>query len=119
MFPETDDVIPGSQYLAAMSSSPPSKGVVDPTSMPEDIPKAPELGLTSAPLKSAAFFIGAYCKEFNGSSPQLRGSCGRVHVMPNRGLYALQEREPGTSTLSEGGTSGYAVCHKSVSNSLT
>lgn len=44
----------------------PSKGIVDPTPMPEDVPKVAELGVTSAPLKSAAFFIGAYCKEFNG-----------------------------------------------------
>jgi len=43
-----------------------SKEYVDPTPMPEDIPKVAELGVTSAPLKSAAFFIGAYCKEFNG-----------------------------------------------------
>ncbi|EKM79993.1 NdufA8, NADH-ubiquinone oxidoreductase complex I 19kd subunit [Agaricus bisporus var. burnettii JB137-S8] len=48
-----------------MSATGSSKGVVDPTPMPEDIPKVPELGLTSAPLKSSAFFIGAYCKEFN------------------------------------------------------
>ncbi|KAJ6560293.1 Ndufa8, NADH-ubiquinone oxidoreductase complex I 19kd subunit [Mycena capillaripes] len=29
------------------------------------IPKVAELGTTSAPLKSAAFFLGAYCKEYN------------------------------------------------------
>ena len=40
--------------------------VVDPTPMPGDVPKVDELGTTSAPLKSAAFFIGAHCKEFNG-----------------------------------------------------
>lgn len=40
---------------------------VDPTPLPDDIPKVPELGVTSGPLKSAAFFIGAYCKEYNGS----------------------------------------------------
>jgi len=38
----------------------------DPTPLPDNIPKVPELGLTSAPLKSAAFFIGAYCKDYNG-----------------------------------------------------
>jgi NADH dehydrogenase (ubiquinone) 1 alpha subcomplex subunit 8 len=38
---------------------------VDPT--PEATqPHVPEVGATSAPLKSAAFFIGAYCKEYNG-----------------------------------------------------
>jgi len=37
---------------------------VDPT--PEAAqPHVPEVGATSAPLKSAAFFIGAYCKEYN------------------------------------------------------
>ncbi|KIK64681.1 hypothetical protein GYMLUDRAFT_39667 [Collybiopsis luxurians FD-317 M1] len=38
---------------------------VDPTPLPDDIPKVQELGVTSGPLKSAAFFIGAYCKEVN------------------------------------------------------
>jgi NADH dehydrogenase (ubiquinone) 1 alpha subcomplex subunit 8 len=38
----------------------------DPTPMPENVPKVQELGVTSAPLKSAAFFIGAFCKEYNG-----------------------------------------------------
>ncbi|KAG5729890.1 NADH-ubiquinone oxidoreductase 20.8 kDa subunit [Termitomyces sp. T112] len=38
---------------------------VDPTPMPDHIPKVDEVGVTSAPLKSAAFFIGAYCKEYN------------------------------------------------------
>jgi hypothetical protein len=33
----------------------------------QEIPKVAELGTTSAPLKSAAFFLGAYCKEFNGT----------------------------------------------------
>ncbi|THU91913.1 Ndufa8, NADH-ubiquinone oxidoreductase complex I 19kd subunit [Dendrothele bispora CBS 962.96] len=41
------------------------KPYVDPTPLPDNVPKVQELGLTSAPLKSAAFFIGAYCKEFN------------------------------------------------------
>ncbi|KAF9462001.1 hypothetical protein BDZ94DRAFT_1166681 [Collybia nuda] len=38
---------------------------VDPTPLPDHIPKVEELGATSAPLKSAAFFIGAYCKDYN------------------------------------------------------
>ena len=38
----------------------------DPTPLPADIPKVQEIGTTSAPLKSAAFFIGAYCKDYNG-----------------------------------------------------
>ena len=38
----------------------------EPAPLPESVPKVQELGTTSAPLKSAAFFIGAYCKEYNG-----------------------------------------------------
>jgi NADH dehydrogenase (ubiquinone) 1 alpha subcomplex subunit 8 len=40
---------------------------VDRMPMPSDIPHVDEVGATSAPLKSAAFFIGAYCKDYNGS----------------------------------------------------
>ena len=43
-----------------------SKQYKDPTPLPADIPKVKELGVTSAPLKSAAFFLGAYCKDYNG-----------------------------------------------------
>ncbi|KAF8076803.1 Ndufa8, NADH-ubiquinone oxidoreductase complex I 19kd subunit [Lyophyllum atratum] len=42
-----------------------SKPYVDPTPLPDHIPRVAELGATSGPLKSAAFFIGAYCKEYN------------------------------------------------------
>jgi NADH dehydrogenase (ubiquinone) 1 alpha subcomplex subunit 8 len=38
----------------------------DPTPMPSNVPHVDELGVTSAPLKSAAFFIGDYCKDYNG-----------------------------------------------------
>lgn len=34
--------------------------------MPASVPEVPELGVTSAPLKSASFFIGEHCKAFNG-----------------------------------------------------
>ena len=53
-----------SRYLDPAESSKPYK---DPTPLPADIPKVKELGVTSAPLKSAAFFLGAYCKEYNGA----------------------------------------------------
>jgi len=33
--------------------------------MPTEVPKVQELGTTSAPLKSAAFFVGAHCKDYN------------------------------------------------------
>lgn len=42
------------------------KPYYDPTPLPDNVPKVKELGVTSAPLKSAAFFIGAFCKEYNG-----------------------------------------------------
>ncbi|KAH9844338.1 NADH dehydrogenase, alpha subcomplex, subunit 8 [Rhodofomes roseus] len=37
----------------------------DPTPLPDNVPKVQELGATSAPLKSAAFFLGAYCKDYS------------------------------------------------------
>ena len=87
----------------------------EPAPLPTSIPKVDEVGATSAPLKSAAFFIGAYCKEFNGGldtpfilrdhliltkipHQKMRGSC--------RGLYALQGGESRPSSLSEGGSTG-------------
>ncbi len=33
--------------------------------MPDHIPKVEEIGATSAPLMSAAYFIGDRCKAFN------------------------------------------------------
>ena len=52
-------------------TSSPSNAYHDPTPMPANVPKVNELGTTSAPLQSAAFFIGAYCKEYNGVFPIL------------------------------------------------
>ncbi|KAG8218883.1 Ndufa8, NADH-ubiquinone oxidoreductase complex I 19kd subunit [Butyriboletus roseoflavus] len=49
-------------FRNSASSSTPYK---DDTPLPDSVPKVQELGVTSAPLKSAAFFIGAYCKEYN------------------------------------------------------
>lgn len=43
--------------------------LVDPTPMPNDVPKVSELGVTSAPLKSASFFLGTFCKDYSGPSP--------------------------------------------------
>lgn len=53
-----------SQYLDPNEAAKPYQ---DPTPLPANVPKVDELGTTSAPLKSAAFFIGAYCKEYNGA----------------------------------------------------
>ncbi|KAI5450068.1 ndufa8, NADH-ubiquinone oxidoreductase complex I 19kd subunit [Naganishia albida] len=38
---------------------------VEPNPLPSSIPKVDEIGATSAPLKSASFAIGEYCKEVN------------------------------------------------------
>ncbi|KAI5819082.1 NADH-ubiquinone oxidoreductase 20.8 kDa subunit [Pyronema omphalodes] len=39
--------------------------LVDKTPMPDHIPKVEEVGASSAPLTSAAFFIGDRCKAYN------------------------------------------------------
>jgi NADH dehydrogenase (ubiquinone) 1 alpha subcomplex subunit 8 len=41
------------------------QNLYDPTPMPDGIPKVAEIGATSAPLTSAAYFIGDRCKAFN------------------------------------------------------
>ena len=41
------------------------QALYDTTPLPEEIPKVKELGASSAPLLSAAFFIGARCKDYN------------------------------------------------------
>ncbi|MCJ1483021.1 hypothetical protein MMC06_003187 [Schaereria dolodes] len=41
------------------------KVLIDTTPLPDSIPKVPEIGSSSAPLLSAAYFIGARCKPFN------------------------------------------------------
>jgi hypothetical protein len=38
----------------------------NPAPMPKQVPHVDEIGATSAPLKSASFFIGTKCQEFNG-----------------------------------------------------
>ncbi|GMM38815.1 hypothetical protein DASC09_061540 [Saccharomycopsis crataegensis] len=40
--------------------------------LPKDIPHVDEIGATSAPLLSAAFFIGARCKPFNDDFMQCK-----------------------------------------------
>jgi NADH dehydrogenase (ubiquinone) 1 alpha subcomplex subunit 8 len=39
--------------------------LVDPEPMPSDIPPVEEVGASSAPLLSAAYFIGARCRPYN------------------------------------------------------
>ena len=66
-----------SRYLDPADSS---KPYTDPTPLPADIPKVKELGVTSAPLKSAAFFLGAFCKDYNGTCPHLHPQDTRGHL---------------------------------------
>jgi hypothetical protein len=50
---------------ANMTCSLANKELFDLTPLPDNIPKVKEIGATSAPLMSAAFFIGARCRPFN------------------------------------------------------
>lgn len=43
----------------------PSTPYVDPSPAPSSVPHVDEVGTTSAPLKSASFFLGEYCKKYN------------------------------------------------------
>jgi len=89
-----------SSTIQAGSTSPTK--YVDPTPMPAHVPHVEEVGATSAPLKSAAFFLGAYCKEYNGSSPfRIIVQLLRI-VIFYRGFYALQKRKPVPGSLFEG-----------------
>lgn len=38
---------------------------VEPSTLPSDQPKVDEVGVTSAPLKSASFFLGQFCQKYN------------------------------------------------------
>jgi hypothetical protein len=50
-----------------------SQGVlIDTTPMPDDIPKVKEIGVSSAPLMSAAYFIGARCQPYNDDYMQCK-----------------------------------------------
>ncbi|KAL8290471.1 hypothetical protein RQP46_002729 [Phenoliferia psychrophenolica] len=43
----------------------PAKDYIDPAPLPKSIPHVDEIGVTSAPLKTASFFIGEHCKDYN------------------------------------------------------
>ena len=43
----------------------PTFSYVEPLPWPKDVPKVDEVGTTSAPLKSIAFFFGQFCKLYN------------------------------------------------------
>ena len=82
-----------SRYLDPEESAKPYK---DPTPLPADVPKVKELGVTSAPLKSAAFFLGAYCKDYNGAS-----LCQELGI---RGVYGITVGSMGI--FADGGLDG-------------
>ncbi|KAL4873714.1 hypothetical protein BDV12DRAFT_51872 [Aspergillus spectabilis] len=52
------------------------QNLYDPTPLPESIPKVTEIGATSAPLTSAAFFIGDRCKAFNDDFMKCKDESG-------------------------------------------
>ena len=101
----------------------------DPNPLPSTVPHVDELGVTSAPLKSASFFIGQHCKDVNGAlqSPTAADKGDRyigmalekavieMELMWNRRLYALQSREPGPGALLERRAESDTMCSGSVS----
>lgn len=46
--------------------------LVDTTPLPDSIPPVKEIGASSAPLLSAAFFIGARCRPYNDDYMQCK-----------------------------------------------
>jgi hypothetical protein len=48
------------------------KVLIDPTPMPDHIPKVEEIGASSAPLMSASYFIGARCRPYNDDYMQCK-----------------------------------------------
>lgn len=48
------------------------KVLIDTTPLPDSIPKVKEIGSSSAPLLSAAFFIGARCRDYNDDYMQCK-----------------------------------------------
>lgn len=97
----------------------PDRDYVEPANLPKDVPSMPELGVTSAPLKSAAFFLGAFCKEYNGNVIRVDMVFKTLMTPDCRRLYALQGREPGSCTLSHRRPSSDALRPRSVRCLLT
>ncbi|WFD17812.1 ndufa8, NADH-ubiquinone oxidoreductase complex I 19kd subunit [Malassezia caprae] len=50
----------------------PTFSYVEPLPWPKDVPKVDEVGTTSAPLKSIAFFFGQFCKVYNDDFMQCK-----------------------------------------------
>lgn len=91
-----------SRYLDPEESTRPYR---DPTPLPADVPKVKELGVTSAPLKSAAFFLGAFCKDYNGACYLETSLCaveGKVGQLDRLGdLVTLGNVKTGRVAISE------------------
>lgn len=73
----------------------------DPNPLPSNVPHVDELGVTSAPLKSASFFIGQHCKEVNGKSCIRQFSCMRLISTEDFMLCKQENRDP-AHCLAEG-----------------
>jgi hypothetical protein len=54
-------------------------GVIETRPMPPLVPPVPEVGATSAALKSAAFFIGTFCKPYNDDFMMCRKEKWNTH----------------------------------------
>ena len=58
---------------------PEHSGVIEHRPMPSHVPPVPEVGATSAALKSAAFFIGTFCKPYNDDFMMCRKERWNTH----------------------------------------
>lgn len=68
--------------------------------LPSSVPPVDEIGTTSAPLKSASFFIGQHCKEVNGAlSLESRVD---VRLMAEDFMLCKQENRDPEHCLKEG-----------------
>lgn len=73
------------------------------SSTPAPQPHVDELGVTSAPLKSAAFFIGKFCQPYNGARSPVPVLAVPAHAPPADDFMQCkaEERDP-AACLKEG-----------------
>lgn len=99
-----------------------SRHYFEPNPMPKHIPPVAELGVTSAPLKSASFHLGSFCKEYNGRSifpPSFASSSLSRDSSRQRTSCSAEERARTPSTVSrrEGGSPGVRqTCQSSATD---
>lgn len=106
--------------MSVSLSRDPSQATVpyrDPTPLPENVPRVDEVGTTSAPLKSASYFLGAFCKEYNGTLFR----CFVViwitfwhYLRSFRGFHVMQVWKSRPWSLLERRPSSYALCYRPV-----